>query len=69
MKIYLVKTQDSVGYDMHDAIVVIAKNPTDAVLVARECCTDFGFNLIVDEIGFAYNDKERGEVLSSYNPG
>jgi hypothetical protein len=69
MKIYLVSTNDRVGYDDYDAVVVIAESIEDAMIIAQESCSNFGNNLAVSDIGIAHDDQERGEVLASFNAG
>jgi len=69
MKIYLVSTNDRVGYDDYDAVVVIAESIEDAMIIAKESCSNFGNNLDVSDIGIAHDDQERGEVLASFNAG
>jgi len=69
MKIYLVSTNDMVDYDDYDAVVVIAESIEDAMIIAKESCSNFGSNLSVFDIGIAHDDQERGEVLASYNAG
>ena len=69
MKIYLVSTNDRVGYDDYDAVVVIAESIEDAMIIAKESCSNFGNKLDVSDIGIAHDDQERGEVLASFNTG
>ena len=69
MKIYLVSTNDRVGYDDYDAVVVIAESIEDAMIIAKERCSNFKNNLAVSDIGIAHDDQQRGEVLASFNAG
>ena len=69
MKIYKVKTNDRVGYDEYDSVVVIANDENEAKEIAKEACYNFRDDLEVTEVGEANPDKEAGVVLSSFNAG
>jgi hypothetical protein len=69
MKIYLVSTNDVVGYDEYDAVVVIAESIEDAMIIAKKSCSNFRSNLAVSDIGIAHDNQECGEVLASFNAG
>jgi hypothetical protein len=67
MKIYLVSTRDSVGYDEYEAVVVVAKSAKDAVSIAKEECDNFSGNLDIISIGAANKRQKRGAVLTAFN--
>ena len=73
-KLYLVKRNDSVGYDEYDSYVVVAKNP----LSARNICADnsadepreiwLSDSTTTEYLGNAIN-KETRIVIESFNAG
>jgi hypothetical protein len=69
MNIYLVSTKDRVSYDEYDAVVVIAENEKEAIIIAKKSCGNFKHNLEILDIGIAHNNQEKGEVLASFNAG
>lgn len=71
MKIYLVKTKNTVSYDEYDAIVVCAKSRKRAISVAADSCDNFVKDVLKDLIteclGTANKKQVEGEVLASFN--
>lgn len=68
MKLYLLKTNDSVGYDEYDAVVVSASSESDAKEVAKGTILFDYYHVeisLISEVSLV----ERGLVLSSFNAG
>ena len=70
MKIYLVSTNEKVGWDDYDAIVVCAKSKKVAIGLAVAYCHNFRGNHVEAEcLGTANRKQKEGEILSSFNAG
>jgi hypothetical protein len=70
-RIYLIERIDTVDYDQHDSVVIIAKTPKEARQFAyKEYYGDFAEGKITCIlIGVANKTQPFGEVLASFNAG
>jgi len=67
MKIYLIKTNNDIGYDEYDSIVIIAKSKWHAEEIAVK---KYGLtNLDTKEIGLVNVGSKSGCILASFNAG
>jgi len=65
--IYLIETTEEIGYDEYDSCIVIAKNESEALIVAeKECCI---YSSTIQLVGKANKSQEYGLLLGSFNAG